>query len=247
MKTGRFKNRLQAGALLAQRLMAYAGRDDVIVLGLPRGGVPVGFAIAEKLKVPLDILGVRKIGVPGHEEFAMGAIATGGRCLLQAKVVRALEIPEAVVEALAQRELQVLEQREKLYRGERPVPHLRERVVILADDGLASGATMGIAAHVVREQLPARLIVAVPVGAPETCQKIGAEVDEIICLQTPGHFYAVGMWYDDFEPTSDDEVTTLLAKNWQQDWQPKTVQAGPPRFKKMTVARRDESNGAGLQ
>ena len=215
--------------MLAQRLMAYAGRDDVIVLGLPRGGVPIGFAIAQKLKVPLDILGVRKIGVPGHEEFAMGAIATGGRCLLQAKVLSALEIPDAVVEVLAQRELLVLEQREKLYRGDRPVPQLRERIVILADDGLASGSTMAIAAHVVREQLPARLIVAVPVGAPETCQKIGAEVDEIICLQMPEHFYAVGLWYDDFEPTTDDEVKALLAKNWHQDRQTNAVQATPPR------------------
>lgn len=205
-----FRNRIQAGEALALRLADYAGRDDVIVLALPRGGVPVGAAIARRLKVPLDVLLVRKLGLPGREEYAMGAIASGGVCILQAEVLSTLDIPPSVIEAVAQREMLEIKRREKLYRAGRPPPQLRERVVILADDGLATGSTMQVAAHVVRESNPARLIVAVPLAPSKTCEKLKSEADEVICLRTPEPFYSVGQWYEDFEQTKDDEVTSLL-------------------------------------
>jgi len=206
----RFKNRVQAGELLARRLTAYAGRDDVIVLALPRGGVPVGAAIARKLEVSLDVLLVHKLGLPGREEYAMGAIASGGVCILQAEVLSALDIAPEVIEEVSQREMREIKRREKLYRAGRPAPQLRERVVILADDGLATGSTMQVAVHVVRELNPARLIVAVPVAPQETCEKLKSEADEIICLSMPEPFHAVGLWYENFEQTSDGEVTSLL-------------------------------------
>jgi putative phosphoribosyl transferase len=192
-KLERFENRLQAGALLAQRLGSYARRSDVIVLALPRGGVPVGFAVAQALEVPLDILLVRKLGVPGHEEYALGAIASGGLTVLQPDVVDTLGIPRSVVDTIAQRELQEIERRETLYRAGHPALQLHDRVVILVDDGLATGATMLAAVHVVRQLKPARVIVATPVAAPETCRELGSEVDEMICLRTPEPFYAVGL------------------------------------------------------
>ena len=206
----RFANRIQAGELLARRLTAYAGRSDVLVLALPRGGVPVGFSIAKKLEVPLDVLLVRKIGLPGREEYAMGAIASGGVCILQAEILSALDIPAQVIEAVAQRELREIERREKIYRAGRHPLQLREHVVIIADDGLATGSTMQVAVHVVREANPARLIVAVPVAAPDAYEKLKSEADEIICLSTPEPFHAVGLWYENFEQTSDDEVKKLL-------------------------------------
>lgn len=206
-----FKNRMQAGELLAQRLSAYRRCPDVIVLALPRGGVPVGFAVARMLEVPLDILSVRKLGLPGHEEYALGAIASGGLCVLQPEeVLKKLGIRAQVIETVAQRELQETGRREKLYRAGRPALQLRERVVILVDDGLATGSTMLVAVHVLRQEKPARVIIAVPVAASETCQKLEAEADEIICLSTPDPFYAVGMSYENFDQTSDDEVKSLL-------------------------------------
>ncbi len=213
-KLKRFKDRMQAGELLSHRLTAYARRPDVIVLALPRGGVPVGFVVAKKLAVPLDILLVRKLGFPGQEEYAMGAIASGGICILQAEAMSALDIPVPVIEAVAQRELREIERREKNYRADRPPPQLQEHVVILVDDGLATGATMQVAVHVVRNANPARVIVAVPVGAPDTCEKLRGEVDELICLSTPDPFYAVGMWYEDFEQVNDEEVKNMLEEAW---------------------------------
>jgi putative phosphoribosyl transferase len=209
-KLKRFKNRMEAGELLAQRLVSYARRDDAIVLALPRGGVPVGFAVAKALEVPLDVLLVRKLGFPGHEEYAMGAIASGGVCILQAEVMSANEISPSVVEAVAQRELREIERREKLYRAGRDALQLRERVVILVDDGLATGSTMQVAVKVVREANPARLIVAVPVAPRDSYENLRTKVDEIICLSMPEPFYAVGQWYENFEQTTDEEVIALL-------------------------------------
>lgn len=205
-----FRDRIQAGEALARRLSAYAGRDDVIVLALPRGGVPIGAAIARHLNVPLDVLLVRKLGLPGREEYAMGAIASGGVCVLQAELLSVLDIPPAVIEQTAQRELEEINRREKLYRAGRPAPQIRERVVILADDGLATGSTMQVAVHVVRESNPARLIVAVPVAPAAVCEKLESEADEVICLRLPEPFKSVGQWYENFEQTPDDEVTGLL-------------------------------------
>ena len=211
-RLNRFSNRAQAGEVLAQRLLAYAGRADVLVLALPRGGVPVGFVVAKALHVPLDVLLVRKLGMPGHEEYAIGAVAAGGTCVLQSEVISAYEIPPAVIEALTTRELREIERREKLYRAGRPALQLQDKTVILADDGLATGSTMLAAARVARAAGPARLIVAVPVGSIEACEILQSEVDEVICLSTPEPFNAVGQWYAHFDQTSDDEVIALLAE-----------------------------------
>ena len=205
-----FENRTHAGELLAQQLAAHAGRDEVVVLALPRGGVPVGFAVAEALEVPLDILPVRKLGVPGREEYAMGALASGGQPELQAEVPRTLRIPKRTVDAVARRALVEIRRREKRYRAGRPKRDVRDRVVILVDDGIATGCTMRAALHAVRREHPRRLVVAVPVAAPEACQALRMEADEVVCLLTPDPFYSVGCWYDDFEQTSDDEVVALL-------------------------------------
>jgi putative phosphoribosyl transferase len=213
----RFSNRTQAGKLLAKQLGAYARRADVIVLALPRGGVPVGFAVAKELQVPLDVMVVRTLGIPRYEEFAMGAIASGGDCVLKHDVVEKFGISHEDIEATAQRELLELERREKLYRHGRPALQLRGCTVILVDDGLATGATMQVAVKAVREQNPARVIVAVPVGSPETCREMTKEADEVVCYCMPSPFYAVGMWYEDFSQTTDQEVEKLLeeATRWQ--------------------------------
>ena len=217
MKPKYFKNRIQAGELLADELAAYVRGVNVVVVALPRGSVPVGFAIVKKLEVPLDILLVRKLGLPGHEEYAMSAIASGGGvCILEAEVLSALEIPTPVIEAVAQRELGEIERREKLYRAGRPAPQLREHVVILVDDGVATGSTMQVAVHVVREANPARMIVAVPVGARGDCEKLIFEVDQLICLSTPEPFLAVGRWFENFEKTTDDEVKNFLEEVEQE-------------------------------
>lgn len=208
----RFENRLQAGVLLAQRLGSYARRSDVIVLALPRGGVPVGFAVAQELEVPLDILLIRKLGVPGHEEYALGAIASGGLTVLQPDVMDTLAIPMSVVESIAQRELAEIERRETVYRAGHPALQVHDRIVILVDDGLATGSTMLAAVRVVRQLNPARVVAATPVAAHETCRELGGEVDEMICLRTPEPFYAVSLWYQDFDQTGDDEVIRLLAE-----------------------------------
>ena len=206
----RFENREQAGEMLAQHLSAYAGRTDAIVLALPRGGVPVGYVVAKHLQLPLDVFLVRKLGMPGHEEFAMGAISSGGTRFLQEDVVRSYGISERVIDTVAQGELLELERREKLYRAGRPPLELAKRVVILVDDGLATGSTMKAAALAVRKANPAKIIVAVPVGAAESFEKLRSDVDDIICLRTPEPFYAVGTWYENFTQTSDDDVIRLL-------------------------------------
>jgi putative phosphoribosyl transferase len=207
-----FTNRAEAGELLAARLSALANRDDVIVLGLPRGGVPVGYEVAKALGVALDVFVVRKLGVPGHEELAMGAIASGDVRLVNHDVVGALGIPESVIDRVAERELIELERREQLYRGSRPLTPLANKTVILVDDGLATGSTMRAAVTAVRHQQPAQIIVAVPVGAPSTCSELSKDADQVVCLRSPEPFVAVGLWYRDFTPTSDADVRALLGR-----------------------------------
>ena len=205
-----FLDRTDAGKKLAERLAEYANRADVLVLALPRGGVPVAFEVARALHAPLDIFLVRKLGVPGHEELAMGAIATGGVRVLNEDVVNYLHIPEEVIDAVAADELRELERRERLYRGTRPAPDVKGETVILVDDGLATGSTMRAAAAALRQQQPARIVVAVPVSAVQTCDEYRMGVDEIVCAMTPEPFHAVGLWYKDFSQTTDEEVRHLL-------------------------------------
>ena len=209
----RFANRLGAGRRLAEALAAYAGRPDVVVLGLPRGGVPVAAEVARALGAPLDVFLVRKLGVPGHEELAMGAIASGGVRVLNEDVLDGLRIPAAVVEDITDVEAAEMARRERAYRGGRPPLDVRNRVVIVVDDGLATGSTMRAAVAALRRLEPARIVVAVPTGARETCQMLREEADEVVCLMTPDPFHAVGLWYGDFRPTTDDQVRALLAEN----------------------------------
>jgi len=208
-----FINRRDAGRTLATYLSRYAGRDDVIVLGLPRGGVPVAYEVAQALGAPLDLFLVRKLGTPGHRELAMGAIASGGIRVLNEDVVRWYSIPELVIEAVVREEQQELERRERAYREDRPAPDLRNRIVILIDDGLATGSTMRAAAQAVRERQPSRVVVAVPVGAGETCAELAAYADEVICARMPEPFSSVGQWYLDFDQTDDEEVRAFLQKS----------------------------------
>jgi predicted phosphoribosyltransferase len=207
-----YRNRTEAGKRLAARLTEYADRPDVIVLALPRGGVPVAFEVAAALHAPLDVFLVRKLGVPGHEELAMGAIATGGVRVVNEDVVGYLRLPGEVIDAAAADELRELERRERAYRGDRPPPDVRGKTVILVDDGLATGSTMRAAAAALRQQGPARIVVAVPVSAPQSCDEYRMGVDEIVCAVTPEPFHAVGMWYEDFSQTTDDEVRELLER-----------------------------------
>lgn len=207
----RFRNRIDAGRQLAAALAKYANRPDVIVLGLPRGGIPVAAEVARALHVPLDVFVVRKLGVPGHEEYAMGAIASGGVRLLDRRTVAAAGLTPAQVESVTAAERAELERRERSYRGDRPFPDLTGKTVILVDDGLATGASMRAAIEALRQERPARIVVAVPVAAPETCQAFRHVADEIVCAATPEPFYAVGRWYDDFSQTTDQEVHELLA------------------------------------
>jgi putative phosphoribosyl transferase len=209
-KTALFKDRRGAGRKLAQKLKDYAGRKDRIVLALPRGGVPVAYEVAKALNVPMDIFIVRKLGWPGHEEMAIGAIASGGIRVLNQDIVQYLNIPEALIDAVAQRELRELERREHAYRGDRPPLDVKNRTVIIIDDGLATGASMRAAVAGVRAHQPARIVIAVPTAAPETCESLKHEVDEVICATTPEPFYGVGRWYEDFSQTTDEEVRTLL-------------------------------------
>jgi predicted phosphoribosyltransferase len=206
-----FRDRTDAGRLLAGELTRYADRRDVVVLALPRGGVPVAAEVARALHAPLDVFLVRKLGVPGHEELAMGAIATGGVRVLNDEVVAALEIPEQVIDEVAAEEQRELERRGCLYRGDRPPLPVRDRTVILVDDGLATGSTMRAAVAALRRQGPRRIVVAVPVGAHDTCAELADEADEVVCARTPRPFRAVGLWYDDFSQTTDEEVRSLLA------------------------------------
>lgn len=207
-----FRDRRDAGRKLAQELKEYANRPDVVVLALPRGGVPVAYEVAKALKAPLDIFLVRKLGVPGHEELAMGAIASGGVRVLNDTVVDALNIPERLIDAVAEKEQRELERRERAYRGDRPKPEVRGKTVILVDDGLATGASMRAAVEALRAQDPARIVVAVPTAAPETCEAFEDTVEEVVCAETPQPFFGVGFWYQDFSQTSDEEVRTLLAR-----------------------------------
>jgi putative phosphoribosyl transferase len=206
----KFKDRTEAGQVLARKLAAYANHEDVVVLALPRGGVPVAFEIATALNVPLDVFLVRKLGVPGQSELAMGAIASSGVRVLNQDIVRSLRLSDAVIDKVAAKEQQELERRERLYRDDRPIPLLHERRVIIVDDGLATGATMRAAIEAIRQQQPARIVVAVPISSPETCRDLAVEVDEIICVETPQPFCSVGLWYEDFPQTTDEEVRALL-------------------------------------
>jgi len=208
-----FQNRMDAGRLLARKLTAYANRPDVLVLGLPRGGVPVAFEVAKALNLPLDVFVVRKLGLPGQEELAMGAIATGGVRVLNDEVVKAWRIPDKIVEEVTREETEELERRELLYRSDRPALDVGGHTVILVDDGIATGMTMFAAIAALQQQGPERIIVAVPVAAPETCAELREKVTEVVCLMMPSEFYAISLWYKDFSQTSNEEVRDLLKQS----------------------------------
>jgi putative phosphoribosyl transferase len=223
-----YHDRAEAGRILATELARYAQRPEVTVLALPRGGVPVAFEVAEALGAPLDVFLVRKLGVPGHEELAMGAIASGGVRLLNEEVVRGLGIGSDVIEEVMARERDELRRRERDYRDDRPAPDVRGRTVILIDDGLATGASMRVAVVALRKRHPGRLVIAVPIASPSTCAEFQTEVDEVICARTAEPFYSVGFWYEDFSQTTDAEVCELLRRaghdldarrdrNWSDD------------------------------
>ena len=211
-----FPNRAEAGRLLAEKLENYVDRSDVVVLGLPRGGVPVAYEVAQRLGAPLDVFVVRKLGVPGFEELAAGAIASGGVRVLNEDVVRALPNADQLIESVTEKETVELERREQTYRDGRPAPELRDQVVILVDDGLATGATMRAAVAALRQRGVAKIVVAAPVGAPDTCRELEQEADETICAIAPEFFQAVGQYYEDFSQTSDEEVRELLSRAAQR-------------------------------
>ncbi len=210
MTMTRFKNRSEAGKLLASHLTQYADRTDVLVLGLPRGGVPVAFEVAKTLHVPLDICLVRKLGVPGNKEVAMGAIASDGVRVLNDDLVEEWRISSKTIDEVAARELQELQRRDLVYRGDRVPPNLYNQIVILVDDGLATGSTMRAAITALRLQQPQRIVVAIPVSSIVAYQDLRTEVDEVVCLKTPEPFYAIGLWYENFAQTTDEEVCKLL-------------------------------------
>lgn len=211
-----FKDRADAGRFLASKLNQFANLDDVIVLGLPRGGVPVAFEVANQLNAPLDVLVVRKLGVPGHEELAMGAIASGGFCVLNQDVLSHLNIPQDIIDLVIESEQRELERREREYRNNRPPLELHGRTVIVVDDGLATGSSMHAAVRAIRQKQPKKIVVAVPVGARETCQSFHNEVDTMaFCAITPESFQSVGSWYANFSPTTDDEVRKCLDRSGQ--------------------------------
>src|SRR6188472_2913111 len=212
-----FVNRTEAGRLLAEKLENYANRNDVLVLGLPRGGVPVAYEVAKRLHAPLDVFIVRKLGVPGFEELAAGAIASGGVRVLNEDVVRAISYASEAIEAVTARETAELQRREQTYRDGRAAPELRDKIAIVVDDGLATGATMRAAVKALQQRGAGKIVVAVPVGPPDTCHEISKEADETICLSTPPFFQAVGQYYDDFSQTSDDDVRELLTRAAQSD------------------------------
>ena len=209
--------------MLAEKLEKYGNRDDVVVLGLPRGGVPVAYEVAKRLRAPLDVFIVRKLGVPGFEELAAGAIASGGVRVLNEDVVRAIPHATEAIEAVTAKETAELQRREQTYRQGRPAPELFHKLVILVDDGLATGATMRAAVKALRESSVAKIVVAVPVGPPDTCEELGQEADEAVCLITPLFFQAVGQYYDDFSQTSDDDVRDLLTQAAQEIFREKSV------------------------
>jgi predicted phosphoribosyltransferase len=205
-----FHDRMDAGRRLAAKLTEYTGRADVLVLALPRGGVPVGYEIAQALGAPLDVFLVRKLGVPGREELAMGAMASGGVRVVNEDVVHALGIPDEVIDAVADKERRELARRERAYRDDRPPPDVRGRTVLIVDDGLATGSTMRAAVAALRKLHPGRIVVAVPVGSADTCADLESEADEVVCVLTPDPFHAVGLWYEDFSQTTDEQVHELL-------------------------------------
>lgn len=222
-----FRDRADAGRRLAVELQRYAGRDDVIVLALPRGGVPVAAEVAHALGAPLDVFLVRKIGLPGHEEFAMGAIASGGVAMINEHVVRTYGVSRSQLDSVVARERQELERRERRYRGDNPLPPLEGKAVILVDDGLATGSSMRAAVEAVRGLRPAEIIVAVPIAPAETCDALAPEVDRVVCALTPEPFYAVGLWYQDFSQTTDDEVIHILATTRSGGTAARPVDTGP--------------------
>ncbi len=205
-----FQDRFEAGRFLASKLRYLAHRPDVVVLALPRGGVPVGYEVAKALNVPLDVFVVRKLGVPGYPELAMGAIASGGVRVLNEDVVRRLGIPDYMIDKIAAEEQKELERRERDYRGDRPPLDVKGRTVVLVDDGLATGSSMRVAALALRNKEPAQIIIAVPVAAASTCAEFQSEVDQVVCGVTPEPFWAVGQWYKNFSQTTDEEVHHLL-------------------------------------
>jgi len=207
-----FKDRVDAGRKLAKKLLKYANRSDILILALPRGGVPVAFEVAKELNVKMDVFIVRKLGVPGNEELAMGAIASDNIIVLNEDVVRSFQISKQTIDAVAARELRELERREYIFRGKRPKLSISDSTVILIDDGLATGATMNAATAAVKTKNPTKIVIAVPTGAPDTCRSFEGKVDEVICVATPEPFYAVGAWYEDFSQTTDEEVCELLEK-----------------------------------
>jgi len=207
-----FRDRTEAGQILASKLTKYLNQVNAVILALPRGGVPVAYEVGKELGLPVDIFVVRKLGVPGHEELAMGAIASGGVRHINRDVVDQLRIDSETIDVASRREQKEIERRERLYRGARPPIDVRNKTVILVDDGLATGSTMRAAIAALRQHRPARIVVAVPAAAPQTCSEIGDEVDEIICAATPEPFYAVGQWYQEFSQTTDDEVRELLTR-----------------------------------
>lgn len=209
----RFRDRIEAGGLLGEELARrYGKREDVIVLALPRGGVPVGYHVAQALNAPLDVFIVRKLGVPGHEELAMGAIASGGVRVMNDDVLRHVAVPRHTIEEVAAREQREIVRREKSYRGDSPPLDVRGKTVVIVDDGLATGSTMRAAVRALRKLDPRAIVVAVPVAAPSTCEELRAEADDIVCLFTPEPFQAVGLWYEDFSQTTDSEVHNLLGR-----------------------------------
>ena len=212
MRPTAFQDRFDAGTTLAAQLAQYASRDDVVVLALPRGGVPVGFEVAKALQAPLDVFLVRKLGVPGHEELAMGAIASGGVQVLNEDVVAALDVPPERIVAVAAAEEQELERRLRAYRSGMPPPDVKGKIAILVDDGLATGSSMRAAVKALRRLGPKRIVVAVPTAAAETCERLAREADEVVCASTPRPFHAVGLSYRDFSQTTDAEVTDLLRR-----------------------------------
>jgi putative phosphoribosyl transferase len=218
MNRERFHDRREAGQLLAAKLTAHLHETSVLVLALPRGGVPVAFEVAKGLHAPLDVILVRKLGVPGRQELAMGALATGGIRVLNADVIEMHGIPDTVINEVTRHEYQELQRRERLYRGDRPPYDVRDRTVLLVDDGIATGATMHAAVAALQQQLPARLIIAVPVAASSTCDTFTAKGVKLVCILKPRLLFAIGSWYDDFSPTTDEEVRDLLE-------QAKSVQA----------------------
>jgi putative phosphoribosyl transferase len=215
-----FRDRAEAGRYVATLLKEYANRPDVLVLALPRGGVPVAYEVARALNAVMDVFLVRKLGAPGHEELAIGAIATGGVRILNREAVIALAITDAQVESISAREQLELERRERDYRDTRPTADVHGRTLILVDDGLATGSTVRAAVKALRPQGPTRIVVAVPIGTPETCDELRSEVDDVVCASTPEPFYAVGLWYHDFSPTTDDEVRDLLERSRQDTSRP---------------------------